>query len=642
MIKDIMTENEEVLPNSREMAVLKENFPSCFHKDGSFDIERFKEFLSDKVAVTNEGYELKFLGKNYARLLASMDTTTVIVPDEEHNAQPENVNSQNVYISGDNLDGLKHLLKSYSHKVKCIYIDPPYNTGSDGFVYNDSFNFTAEEISTKLSIDIEQAQRIMDLTKRGSASHSAWLMFMYPRLLLARDLLTDDGAIFISIDDNEQANLKLICDDVFGEENCLGCICRATGQTTGQDSGGLGSSFDYAFVYGKKPDLDIAGLPLNEHDLKRFENEDENGKYAYDQLRKTGSNDRREDRPNMYYAIKDPDGNDVFPTATAGYDSCWRVERRTYDQLVEDDLILWKKTVRNEAEVWWPYVKYYLEGRSKRPSPLWNDLDGNKKATREVRALFDGIKVFDYVKPVEFIKRVIQISPNMKPGDIVMDFFSGSATTAHAVSDSEKRYKYIMVQLNAELDENITSQKVAKEFLESNGLPTTLDYIGIERIKRAAAKIREEHPDTTADLGFKHFTLKEPAGDTLDKLLKFTPEDNGMFSSDLVDEFGVPTVLTTWLVRDGYGFTEPAQPIDFAGYTAYYKGKHLYLIEKELSNEAITAIVEKYETDGAFNPENVVLFGYSFSWSEIDALKINLARLKDTEKNLRINFDVRY
>lgn len=242
MIKDILTANEEVLPNSREMAVLRENFPSCFHEDGSFDIERFKEFLSDKVAVTNEGYELKFLGKNYARLLASMDTTTVIVPDEEHNAQPENVNSQNVYISGDNLDGLKHLLKSYSHKVKCIYIDPPYNTGSDGFVYNDSFNFTAEEISTKLSINIEQAQRIMDLTKRGSASHSAWLMFMYPRLLLARDLLTDDGAIFISIDDNEQANLKLICDDVFGEENCLGCICRATGQTTGQDSGGLGST----------------------------------------------------------------------------------------------------------------------------------------------------------------------------------------------------------------------------------------------------------------------------------------------------------------------------------------------------------------------------------------------------------------
>lgn len=411
MIRDIIAENENMSPNSRELDILKEHFPSCFHSDGSFDLERFKEFLSDKVAITNEGYELKFLGKNYARLLASMDTTTVIVPDEEHNAKPENIDSQNVYISGDNLDGLKHLLKSYYGKIRCIYIDPPYNTGSDGFVYNDSFTFTVEELTTKLSIDEEHAHRILDLTKRGSASHSAWLMFMYPRLLLARDLLTDDGSIFISIDDNEQANLKLICDDIFGEENCLGCICRATGQTTGQDSGGLGSSFDYAFVYGKKPDLDIAGLPLTDHDLKRFENEDEHGKYAYDQLRKTGSNDRREDRPNMYYAIKDPDGNDVYPTATAGYDSCWRVEKKTYQQLVEDDLLLWKKTIRNGTEVWWPYVKYYLEGRSKRPSPLWTDLDGNKKATREVRALFDGVKLFDYVKPIEFINELFKLLP---------------------------------------------------------------------------------------------------------------------------------------------------------------------------------------------------------------------------------------
>ena len=219
MIKDISAANESITPNAKELSVLREHFPACFAADGSFDIERFKEYLTDKVAVTNEGYELRFLGKNYARLLASLDTTTVIVPDEEHNSKPENVNSQNIYISGDNLDGLKHLLKSYSKKVKCIYIDPPYNTGSDGFVYNDSFQFTAEELADKLSISEEQAKRILDLTKRGSASHSAWLMFMYPRLLLARDLLTDDGVIFISIDDNEQSNLSLLCNDIFGEEN---------------------------------------------------------------------------------------------------------------------------------------------------------------------------------------------------------------------------------------------------------------------------------------------------------------------------------------------------------------------------------------------------------------------------------------
>ena len=639
MIKDTIASNEAVMPNSRKMAVLKDTFPSCFHADGSFDLDRFKEFLSDQVSVVNEGYELRFLGKNYARLLASLDTTTVIVPDEEHNAKPENAHSENVYISGDNLDGLKHLLKSYARKVKCIYIDPPYNTGSDGFVYQDAFNFTAEELSTKLSIDESQAQHILDLTRRGSASHSAWLMFMYPRLLLARDLLADDGAIFISIDDNEQANLKLICDDVFGEENCLGCICRSTGQTTGQDSGGLGSSFDYAFVYGRKPDLDIAGLPLTEHDLKRFENEDEYGKYAYDQLRKTGSNDRREDRPNMYYPVTDPDGNDVYPIATAGYESCWRVEKKTYDQLVEDDLILWRKTTRFGEEVWWPYVKYYLEGRSKRPSPLWTDLDGNKKATREVRALFDGTKMFDYVKPVAFIKRIIQISPNLQPGDIIVDFFSGSATTAHAAMESDNAYKYIMIQIDPELDESITSQKVAKEFLKTIGRKTTLDQIGIERIIRAAAKIRSERPDTTADLGFKHFTLKEPTSEALDKMETFS---DLTMSDEILNEFGLPTVLATWLVHDGYGFTAPVQEIDFAGYKGYYMNKHLYLIEPNLSDAAIEAIVTKYETDGDFNPENVVLFGYSFFWTELEALKTNLKRLKDTEKNLRINFDIRY
>ena len=219
MVKDIMAANENVTVNDREMAVLREHFPACFAADGSFDIARFKEYLADKVNVTNEGYELRFLGKNYARLLASVDTATVIVPDEEHNQKPENANSENIYISGDNLDGLKHLLKSYARKVKCIYIDPPYNTGSDGFVYNDSFNFTAEELEEKLSIDESQAKRILDLTKRGSASHSAWLMYIYPRLLLARDLLNKDGVIFISIDDNEYGNLQLLCNDVFGEEN---------------------------------------------------------------------------------------------------------------------------------------------------------------------------------------------------------------------------------------------------------------------------------------------------------------------------------------------------------------------------------------------------------------------------------------
>lgn len=645
MIRDIIEANEEIQPNIKEIEVLKENFPSCFKSDGSFDVERFKEFLNDKVSISHEGYELKFLGKSYAKMLTALDTETVIIPDEEHNTKPENIDSQNVYISGDNLDGLKHLLKSYAGEVKCIYIDPPYNTGTDGFTYQDNFKFTVPELMEKLSITEEQAVRVLDLTTRGSATHSAWLMFMYPRLQLAKDLLSPDGAIFISIDDNEQANLKLICNDIFGEENCMGTIARATGQTTGQDSGGFGSSFDYVFVYGRKPELDIAGIPLNSHDLRRFENEDERGWYAYDQLRKTGSNDRREDRPNMYYAVIDPDGNEVFPTATAGYDSRWRVEKKTYEQLVADDYILWKKTTRNDEEVWWPYVKYYAEGRTKRPSPLWNDLDGNKKATREVRALFDEVKVFDYVKPVALLSRIIQVAPNMEPGDIVLDFFAGSATTAHAVMDwncqNDNQYKYIMIQVPAELDETINSQKVTYDYLKKIGRNGTLDEVGQERIIRAANKLKSENSECTVDFGFKHYTLLSASDSTLDKLEKF---DNSGFITDetIFNIFGTNTILTTWLIHDGYKFVNNAQMIDLAGYTAYWCKNHLYLVNPEMTEEAIKALIDKYNKEGDFNPQNIVVFGYSFNYVNMENLKTNIKILRDSEKNLKVNLDIRY
>ncbi len=221
MIKDIEAQNDNKSICDKEIAVLKEYFPACFTKEDAFDIELLKEALNQKIDIAKEGYELKFLGKGYAKLLASLDTTTVITPNLEHNILPENIESENIYISGDNLDGLKHLLKSYANSIKCIYIDPPYNTGSDGFVYNDSFNFTSEDLQHKLSVDEDEAQRILDLTNSGSASHSAWLLFMYPRLQLAKDLLKDDGVIFISIDNNEQSNLKLLCDYVFGEENFI-------------------------------------------------------------------------------------------------------------------------------------------------------------------------------------------------------------------------------------------------------------------------------------------------------------------------------------------------------------------------------------------------------------------------------------
>lgn len=684
MIKDIMAENETVTANQNELAVLREHFPACFTADGSFDIERFKEYLSDKVAVTNEGYELRFLGKNYARLLASLDTTTVIVPDEEHNSKSENANSQNLYISGDNLDGLKHLLKSYAKKVKCIYIDPPYNTGSDGFVYNDTFNFTVEELADKLSISDEQASRILDLTKRGSASHSAWLMFMYPRLLLARDLLKDDGVIFISIDDNEQSNLKLLCDDVFGEDNFVANViiqANKRGQTYKQ----IAKTHEYLFVITRKVDTVLSELNKGEG---AFNQSDDIGEFEERELRNRNPKYGRFNRPNLFYPIytnpslvdkcgyspvslvkSDDYCVEILPLNSEGEESCWRWGTKKFianssEDSMSSEVVAKKKTTGEygcyekyrkgtyKAKTIW-YEDDVVGDLADEEDDIWEETGViTEQGSKELGKYGMG-DAFDFPKPTYLIKKAMTIGADSE--SICVDFFSGSASTVEAImalnaEDGGKR-TIIAVQLPEDLDQKYENavqgekSKVKKvlDFLDSASRPHTLDQVGIERIIRAANKIRGEHPDTTADLGFRHFTLMEPSSDTLDKLEAFDPDNNQMYLDNTVlNDFGVPTVLATWLVRDGYGFTAPVQPLDFAGYTGYYIDKHLYLINPDLKEEAITAITEKYETDGSFNPENVVLCGYSFLWTEIESLKTNLARLKDTEKNLRINFDIRY
>lgn len=489
---------------------LSEIFPSTV-KDGQVDFKALLEELGEYVD-TKERYELTWSGKQNAKKKANEDIvgrTLKYVPEDSKN--PET--TENLYIEGDNLEVLKLLINSYYNKIKMIYIDPPYNTGKD-FVYNDDFSQSEKQTEIEEG-DISDNERLIINQKSNGKYHSNWLSMMYPRLRIAKGLLKDDGVIFISIDNNEDANLKLLCDDIFGEENYLGSIVRSTGQTTGQDSGGLGSSFDYILTYAKDTEVDLSGLPLTKHDLKRFENEDEKGKYAYDQMRKTGSNDRREDRPNMYYAVKNPDGNDVYPIAPAGYESCWRFEKKTYERLVEENIILWKKTKRDGKEVWWPYVKYYLEGRTKRPSPLWTDLDGNKKATRDVRALFDGNKVFDYAKPVDLIIRLLKIVPNADENDIILDFFSGSATTAHAVmqlnaEDGGKR-KFIMIQIPETVNEK--DNKESYDFLKTLEKPFNICEIGKERIRRAGEKIFEENKDKKGienlDVGFKVFKTSD-------------------------------------------------------------------------------------------------------------------------------------
>lgn len=682
MIRNIINDNESKLPNSKEIEILKEHFPACFH-DGEFDLERFKEYLGDSLTVNHEGYELKFLGKNYARLLASVDTTTVVVPDDEHNNKDENKNSKNVYISGDNLDGMKHLLKSYSKQVKCVYIDPPYNTGSDGFVYNDTFNFTVDDLVSKLSVSEEQATRILNLTKKGSASHSAWLMFMYPRLLLARDLLDTDGVIFISIDDNEQSNLKLICDDVFGEENFVANIIIQSNKR-GQTYKQLAKTHEYLFVYTRNVNTELNELLKSNGS---FDYVDTVGEFDIRELRNRNPKFGKFNRPNLFYPIyTDPSKVDscgfcpvsltktggftveILPLNSEGEESCWRwgqnkfnANNNSSDSMTSEVVAKLKTTGEYGC-----YEKY-RKGTFKAKTIWFNDgiigdlFDEDDDIWEETGVITEqGSKelgvygmgdAFDFPKPTYLIEKALRIGADKN--SLIVDFFSGSATTVEAVAslnnDDNGTRKVIAIQLPEDLDAQYVSAsdsekaKVKKriDFLDSVGRPHTLDQIGIERIIRAAKKIKEENPDTTADLGFLHYTLVEPSTDTLDKLEKFDVNENSMFASDILNEFGLPTVLSTWLVRDGYGLTATPEKLVFADYEAYYIGKHLYLITQNLTKEAIDAMLVKYETDGKFNPENIVLFGYSFTWTEMETLKTNLKRLKDI-KNLHINFDVRY
>ncbi len=313
MIYDSLKHNEEVTPNSLELDALRENFPQYFDKDGQFMLDRFTEMLrANEMQITKEGYELKFLGKSYAKYQAGLETETVIVPDLEHNqAKPENKDSENLYIVGDNLDALQHLVKSYTGQVKCIYIDPPYNTGSDGFVYQDDFGFTVEQLVKKIGIDKEEAQRILDM--QGKSSHSAWLTFMYPRLILARELLSDDGVIFISIDDKEQANLKLLCDDVFGAQNVVDTLVWE-GKGGGQDSTFFVKLYESIICYARnKTQFSLSTYEVDEDEsIYNFYDEEKGLKYKRQLARKWGSNARREDRPNLYFAVTAPDGKQKY------------------------------------------------------------------------------------------------------------------------------------------------------------------------------------------------------------------------------------------------------------------------------------------------------------------------------------------
>lgn len=629
MIKDIIGRNAEAATGQKEIKVLKEYFPQCFNADGEFDIEAFKAALPEGTTLTDETSGFNWLGKNYARMLTNMDTTTLIRPDEEHNAKPENRDSKNIYISGDNLDALQHLVKSYGGKVKVIYIDPPYNTGSDGFVYNDRFNFTADELAKRLDVSRERAERILSMTRRGSASHAAWLTFMLPRLSFARNLLTDDGVIFISIDDNEQANLKKLCDEVFGEE-CFVAQFIWEKRKTRENRSSISIRHDYVLCYVKDIELleDSLGLEImTKAALSRYKNPDNDPKGPWTSvpaIAQAGHGTK-----SQFYTFVAPNGKSYnLPSG-----SCWRMTLEKMNEAVAQNKI-WFGSDGNGV----PRIKKYLsEGKQGlTPESIISSEKGgtNDSAKREIVELFNGKAVFETPKPVELIRHILSMT--LGENVTVLDFFGGSSTTAHAVmqknaEDGDNR-KFILVQLPEECKPDSEAAKAGYK---------TIDEVGMERIKRAAKKIKEANPLFAGDLGFKHFVLEEPKENALLQMETFNPITT--ISSLTVDDFGLEAVLRTWLVADGYGFTEDAEEVMLGRYKAYWKDNHLYMInpDKDFDANSIAALMDKYNGE-PFSPQNIVIFGYSFGFTHCEELQKNLRTLKEGNKTLTVNIDVRY
>jgi len=643
MIKNIIENNKNLDVEKEKMGKLKELFPSCFNNNDEFDLENFKAEISQNTTIVKEGYGLNFLGKNYAKLLSSLDTETILVPDEENNSKEENKNSENIYISGDNIDALKHLVKSYAGQIKCIYIDPPYNTGSDGFVYNDKFNFTEQKLMNDLDISEEEAKRIFNMTNSKSNSHSAWLTFMYPRLYLARQLLKDDGVIFISIDDNECSQLKLLCDNIFGEENFISDFIWTRKKKGSFLTNKVRKMSEYILCYGKMAtNVSLYGEKAYQDKLQPIVKRTNTLKKLIfpKQIVSTTLSDGEYSKG--YYGSKETGLNILndFKIVNGTIENELKVEAHfIWQQAYLDDEIKNGSKIYLSSKFGFNVLRYNQADKIKAPSTLINsenNVGTNEDATIELQQLFNlpPNDIFSYAKPTSLIKYLINSISKNNNEITVLDFFSGSATTADAIMQvnikENKNIKYIMVQCQEECDKKSEAYK--------NGYKT-IDEIGQERIKRAAKKIKEE-TNADIDYGFKHYVIKDINTNTLDKLEKF--ESNYMLSdSSILEEFGIESVLTTWMLQDGYGLTDKYEELKLDNYIAYKCQNTIYLLNWNITDLAIKELIEKYEKEEHFDCNRIVMFGYSFTTSEIQMLKDNLKQVKNI-KGINVEIITRY
>lgn len=637
-MQDEINKNKAITANSEQLAALKAQFPSCFDKEGRFRPDKLEDIVRASGAdITREGYKLDWLGKSYARLLANLKTETLLAPNAEHNALPENAKSENLLIQGDNLDVLKHLVNAYSEKVKMIYIDPPYNTGSDGFVYNDTRKFTVAELQRLAGVEEEEAQRILDFTQSASNSHSAWLTFMYPRLYVARELLREDGVIFISIDDNEQAQLKLLGDEVFGAENFVASIpCRKRTAKTDVPYG-ISQDFDTILCWAKSDCL--MGIA---HDRKyRTSTDFPNDRWRLSDLT---TQQGEADRENSAFDMINPKNGKVFPFDP---NRTWAVTEDTFGEYYKAGKIVFPGDydflkierpafrVFESEDIAKSLKKYNLPKPIKAVSTLLPQNIGlTKNGSDEIIALF-GRKVFSHSKPTGLLQFLVQIVSDQKA--TVLDFFAGSGSTAHAVmalnaQDGGNR-KHISVQLDEPTDEKSEARKAGYN---------TIFEVTRERIKRAAAKIKEDHPEATCDFGFKEFKTipanEGPFQGYLDDAA--TLEDYVPFNGMALDEDAITALLTTWKAYDGLPLHQDLIPVDLDGYTAYQGGDKLYFVNRGLDIKHITALLARIDDDDSFTPRKIVVFHYRFNDKQLR--EFSEAVNAPNRKHLQLDFIQRF
>lgn len=616
--------------------VLKEHFPQCFDKNGDLMPHKLQEAILDLAQENNaqtntatqdleneaafslskESYSLNWLGKSYAKLLRHLPTHTLIAQDSTHNTQPQNANSKNVLIKGDNLEVLKHLKNAYYRKIKMIYIDPPYNTGNGDFIYNDERSFTPQSLAQMANIELEEASSILNLTLKNSSTHSAWLSFMYPRLYIARQLLRDDGVIFISIDDNEQANLKLLCDEIFGEDNFVSCFVWQK-----KSGGGQAKHFyeghEYVLIYCKNKDL-LQGL----FKIK------EKGKIETDFLRKIhGKYTNNLKLKNVY---------EKYPNQLIEHRNLMFEEMDIFLQeklITQEKYDEIKQNLTNGIYFLKPYNdKFNLVCRNNENnqalmysiiSGVWTS-DGNT----EIEQLF-GKLVFNDPKPVNLLKQLIQ-SATMQgnSNDIILDFFAGSGTTAQAVMElnagDKGNREFLLVQLDEVISES--KSKTAYEFCKNelgSENPTIFD-ITKERIKRASAKIAQ---NSNLDLGFKIYELREN---------DFDSQNGALFK-----EVDKNALLESFRLQDSTPLSVENQTIDLGGYKAIRAGEKLYLLNSGFEMKHLQKLISLIDAQKDFVIKEISYLNDAFESARIREIEEGIKSYSN-KKGLKILVRARF